>query len=90
MDAIEILRQMHVEAKSTESLAFGFGIVARLSEGTTATLTRRTVEPELWMPTNVRIAGSGRAVMFIRKLVVDYAVDWFDYERGVEPPGPAG
>jgi hypothetical protein len=81
---------MHVEAKSTESLAFGFGIVARLSEGTTATVTRRPVEPDLWMPTNVGIAGSGRAVMFIRKLVIDFAVEWFDYERGKEPPGAAG
>jgi hypothetical protein len=81
---------MHVEAKSTESLAFGFGIVARLGEGTTAALTRRAVEPELWMPTNVRVAGSGRAVMFIRKLVLDYAAEWFDYERGKEPPGPIG
>jgi hypothetical protein len=81
---------MHVEAKSTESLAFGFGIVARLNEGTVATLTRRAVEPDLWMPTNVRVAGSGRAVMFIRKLVLDYAVEWSDYQRGKEPPGPEG
>jgi hypothetical protein len=76
---------MHVEATSTNDLSFGFGFVARLNEGAIGSVTRRPVEPGLWMPTGVRLAGSGRALLFIRKLTVDYVIDWFDYERVAEP-----
>ena len=72
---------MHVEARSIDDLTFGFGIIARLGEGTTATLTRRPVDGDLWMPTGVTLTGRGRAALFFRSLVVDYAVDWFEYRR---------
>ena len=82
----ELHEVMHVEAKSTDDVAFGFGIVARLSKGVIGSLTRRPVEPGLWMPTNVHLTGSGRAVLFIRKLAIDHAVEWFEYQRAGEPP----
>jgi hypothetical protein len=71
---------MRVEAKSIADLSFGFGLVARLGKGTEATLTRRPVEQDLWMPTELTLKGRGRAAVF-RTLVVDFAVDWFDYRR---------
>jgi hypothetical protein len=70
---------MRVEAKSMDAITYG-GIVARLGEGTTATLTRRQVADRTWMPTELTLAGRGRAVLF-RTLVVDYAIEWFDYRR---------
>jgi hypothetical protein len=82
----ELHEVMHVEAESTDDVAFGFGIVARLSKGAIGSLTRRPVEPGLWMPTNVHLTGGGRAVVFIRKLAIDYAVEWFEYRRVGEPP----
>jgi hypothetical protein len=72
---------MHVEATSIDSLSFGFGLLARLGEGTEATLTRRAIEPDLWMPTQLTLKGRGRAALFLRSLVVDFAINWFDYER---------
>jgi hypothetical protein len=75
--ALEVMR---VEAKSTDDITYGGGLVARLDEGTTATLTRRRVGGDVWMPTELTLAGNGRAVLF-RKLVVDYAIQWFDYRR---------
>ena len=72
---------MHVEAVSIDDIPFGFGIVARLGKGTTGSLTRAPVEPDLWMPTRLRLSGGGRALLFLRKLSIDYAVDWFDYQR---------
>ena len=72
---------MHVEARTTDDISFGFGIVARLHEGTTGSLTRQAVEPGLWLPTDLRLSGQGRAVLFLRKLTINYAVDWFDYQR---------
>jgi len=74
------LEVMRVEAKSTEDITYGGGFVARLDEGTTATVTRRRVGGDLWMPTELTLAGRGRAVLF-RTLVVDYAIEWFDYRR---------
>jgi hypothetical protein len=71
---------MRVEAKSIEDIAFGFGLIARLGKGTEATLTRRPVERDLWMPTRLTLTGRGRAALF-RTLVIDFAVDWFDYRR---------
>jgi hypothetical protein len=80
---------MHVEAISIDDISFGFGIVARLGKGTTGSLTRAPVEPDLWMPTRLRLSGSGRAMLALRKLSIDYAVDWFDYQRMVGSNLPA-
>ena len=71
---------MRVEARSIDDISFGFGLVARLGEGTEATLTRRPVERDLWMPTQLTLKGRGRAAV-VRTLVIDFAVDWFDYRR---------
>ena len=75
--ALEVMR---VEAKSTDDLTYGGGLVASLGEGTTATVTRRRVGGDVWMPTALTLTGEGRAVVF-RKLVVDYEIEWFDYRR---------
>jgi hypothetical protein len=75
--ALEVMR---VEAKSTDDLTYGGGLVASLGEGTTATVTRRRVGGDVWMPTALTLTGKGRAVVF-RKLVVDYEIEWFDYRR---------
>ncbi len=72
---------VHIDARTTDDVSFGYGMIARLNEGATASLTRRPIEPDLWMPTAVRLSGDGRAVLQLRKLDVDFAVDWFDYQR---------
>jgi hypothetical protein len=41
---------------------------------------RRLVEGDAWLPTSMRFKGEGRALLF-RKLVIDFAVEWFDYRR---------
>ena len=71
---------MHVDATSFDDISFGFGIVARLGEGTKATLTRRRLDGGLWMPTSLKLTGRGRAALF-RRLVINYSVEWFDYRR---------
>jgi hypothetical protein len=71
---------MRVEATATDSISFGFGIVARLGEGTTASLTRRPVEGGVWMPTELRLNGRGRAAL-VRSLVIDYVMQWSEYRR---------
>ena len=71
---------MHLEAHAVDNISFGLGIVARLSKGTTATLTRRPVPGGVWMPTKLTLSGRGRAAL-VRRLVVDYSIEWFDYAR---------
>ena len=75
--AAEVIR---VEAIATDDISFGLGLVARLGKGTTALLVRRPVEGGIWMPTELKLSGRGRAAIF-RRLVVDFAVQWFDYRR---------
>lgn len=75
--ACEVAR---VEAVAIDDLTFGLGLLARLHEGTRATLVREPVDSTVWLPTSLRFKGEGHAMLF-RKLVVDYAVDWFDYRR---------
>lgn len=79
--AEETAEVMRLEAKSTDDISFGLGLVARLSEGTTATLTRRPVGGGLWMPTRLTLTGRGRAALFLRRLAVDFVVEWFAYRR---------
>jgi hypothetical protein len=71
---------MHVEGTSIDDITFGWGLAARVRKGASASLTRRPVADGLWMPTQIRLTGSGSAALF-RRLVIDFAVDWFDYRR---------
>jgi hypothetical protein len=71
---------MRLEAKAIEDLSFGYGLIARLGKGTLATVTRRRIDQDIWLPTQVTIDGRGRAAVF-RTLVLDFTADWFDYQR---------
>jgi hypothetical protein len=76
----EVIR---VEAIATESLSYGYGIVARLGEGTMVTVVREPVEGGIWLPTSIRFKGEGRALLF-RRLNIDFGIDWFDYRKIAE------
>jgi hypothetical protein len=75
--AMEVMR---LEATAIDDISFGYGLIARLNEGTVATVTRRQVDRDLWLPTQLTIKGRGRAAVF-RTLVLDFTADWFDYRR---------
>ena len=71
---------MRMEAKAIDDISFGYGLIARLNEGTVATVTRRRIDRDLWLPTQLTIKGRGRAAV-VRTLVLDFTADWFDYRR---------
>jgi len=71
---------VYVEATSIDDITFGLGLVARVGKGAQASMTRRPVAGDLWMPTRIALSGRGRAAV-LRTLVLDFAVDWFDYRR---------
>ena len=69
-----------IEATAIDDISFGYGMLARLNEGSVVLVERRLVDGDAWLPTSMRFKGEGRALLF-RKLVIDFAVDWFDYRR---------
>jgi len=80
--ALEVAR---VEATAVDDISYGFGLVARVRKGATASARREPVEGGIWLPTSLRFQGEGRAVLF-RRLDLDYAMEWFDYRLVVENP----
>ncbi len=75
--AREVIR---VEATAVDTISFGFGLIARLNEGTTVTLHREPIDGSTWLPTSIRFAGEGRALLF-RKLNVDQRIEWSEYKK---------
>jgi hypothetical protein len=69
---------MRAEAIAVDDLSYGFGIIARLNEGTHVTLTRKPVDGGIWLPTSVRFQGEGKALL-VRRLKIDHVIEWFDY-----------
>jgi hypothetical protein len=78
-DAKEVAR---VDANAVDDISFGYGMLARLNNGSTVMVQRESIDRDLWLPTSVRFNGEGRALLF-RKLVINFAVDWFDYRRAL-------
>lgn len=75
--AREVVR---VEAIAVDDISYGFGLIARLNEGTVVTLTRERIDDSIWLPTSMHFKGSGRALL-VRKLTLDYVIEWFDYRK---------
>jgi hypothetical protein len=69
-----------VEATAVESISYGYGLIARLGEGTVVTLRREPIDGDVWLPISIRFKGQGRALL-LRKLHVDFGIDWFDYRK---------
>ena len=73
----EIVR---IEATAIDDITYGFGVVARIDEGASATLVRERIDAMTWLPTSIQLSGEGRAMVF-RKLRIDHRIDWFEYRR---------
>lgn len=69
------------EAVAMEDVAFGYGMLARVNKGATVSLRREPIEGGLWLPVSMRFNGEGRALLLLRRLTINFAVDWFDYRR---------
>jgi hypothetical protein len=70
-----------VEATAGEDLSYGFGLLAKVGKGSVVTLTRERVDDHIWLPVSVKFKAEGRALFALRKLNIDFAVEWFDYRR---------
>jgi len=70
-----------VEATAVDDLSYGLGLIARISKGTMVTLIRQRIDDRIWLPTSTKFKASGRALLALRKINFDFAVEWFDYRR---------
>jgi hypothetical protein len=68
---------MNVEAKATDDVSFGWGVIAKLHKGSIARFTRRRMDGS-WLPVESRFSGTGRALM-LRKVVIDFERNYYDY-----------
>jgi hypothetical protein len=68
-----------VEATAVDDLSYGL-FVARLGKGSVVSLKRERIDDHIWLPTSIKFKASGRALL-VRKLNIDFAVEWFDYRR---------
>ena len=76
--AHEVIR---IDAKAIDTISFGYGFIARLNEGSTVTLHREPIDgAPIWLPTSIRFAGEGRALL-LRKLNVDQRIEWSEYRK---------
>jgi hypothetical protein len=72
---------MRAEATAIDDLSYGFGLLARIRKGSTVMLTRERIDNNVWLPTSIKFKGDGRALFALRKLHIDFSVEWFDYRR---------
>jgi hypothetical protein len=76
--AREVIR---AQATAIDSVSFGGGFIARLNEGAQVTLTRRHIEGDVWLPTAIQMKGNGRALLALRRMNIDFFIEWFDYRK---------
>jgi len=80
----ELAREVvKVDAKAIDDLTFGFGMLGKLNEGATVSVRRQPIDGNLWLPVSIRFAGEGRAMLYLRKLTINFALDWYDYRRAL-------
>lgn len=70
-----------IDATAIDDLSFGYGVLGRLNKGAAVTVRQQPIEEGLWLPVSIRFNGEGRALLFFRKLTINFAVDWFDYRK---------
>ena len=70
-----------VEATAVDDLSYGLGLLARMHKGSAVTLVRERIDDKIWLPTSIKFKGDGRALLALRKLNIDFSVEWFDYRR---------
>ncbi len=71
---------VRVDAELVDNLSFGLGVLARLHKGSRASLLRRKVNGEIWLPAQARFSGSARLLLF-KGLRLDALSEYSDYRK---------
>ena len=71
---------VRVDAELVDNLSLGLGVLARLHKGSRASLLRRKVNGEIWLPAQARFSGSARLLLF-KGLRLDGLSEYSDYRK---------
>lgn len=71
---------VRVDAELVDTLSFGMGILARLHKGSRASLLRKKVNGEIWLPAEARFAGSAR-VLLLKGIRMEATSEYSDYRK---------
>lgn len=71
---------VRLEVKLAKTLSMGWGLLARVKEGTHATFQRRRVNDEIWLPAEVRLTGDLR-LLLVKGMHVDVISEYSDYKK---------
>jgi len=71
---------VRVELEALDDLSFGWGLLARIHKGTTATYQRRKVDDEVWLPSAVTWTASAR-VLIVRTVRLRGTSEFSSYRK---------
>lgn len=71
---------VRVELEAIRDLSIGFGLLARVHQGTTAAFERRKVNNEVWLPAKVTWTASGR-LLLLRRLRLRGVSEFSGYKK---------
>jgi hypothetical protein len=71
---------IRIDAELTDTVSFGFGVLARLSPGAHVTFQRRLVNDEIWLPAAAHFTGNAR-IMLLKGLRIDATSEYSDYKK---------
>jgi hypothetical protein len=73
---------IRAEVEFIDNVSFGKGLLARLHKGTKASILRRRVNGEIWLPAAATIEGSARILLF-KKIRIRTVNEYSDYKKFV-------
>lgn len=71
---------VRVDAELVDTLSFGMGILARFHKGSRASMVRRKINGEIWLPAEARFAGSAR-VLLVKGIRMEATSEYSDYRK---------
>ena len=68
------------EVEFIDNVSFGKGLLARLHKGTKASILRRRVNDEVWLPARSHVTGSAR-ILLLKKIRINIIDEYSDYRK---------
>ena len=73
---------MRADVEFIDNVSFGMGLLARLHKGTKASILRRRINNEVWLPAEAHIEGSAR-ILLLKKLEFNTTNEYSNYKKFV-------
>jgi hypothetical protein len=71
---------MRSEVKFIDNVSFGKGLLARLHKGTKASILRRRINDEVWLPAKTHVTGSAR-ILLVKKITINTINEFSGYRK---------